>query len=115
MLYSNLPVFAGFGVLSVIRRCKDSHLVDLPPDKEDDCKEVEDDQGGDEDGRLSTIVPGTLPPPSLQGINGIKWREKRIETMKDMNYLCMVQRALLKGVWGLLYCLRSLSNPPDKV
>ena len=28
------------------------HLVDLPPDQEDDCHEVEDDEGGDEDGSL---------------------------------------------------------------
>ena len=49
-----------------------THLVDLPPNEEDNCKEVEDDQGGDEDRRLRTIIPGTLPPPSLQSGNGIE-------------------------------------------
>ena len=57
---------------STREKAKDSHLVDLSPDEEDDCKEVEDDQGGDEDGRLRTIIPGTLPPTSLQSSNGIE-------------------------------------------
>ena len=57
---------------STSKKAKDSHLVDLPPDEEDDCKEVEDDQGGDEDRRLRTIIPGTLPPTSLQSSNGIE-------------------------------------------
>ena len=41
------------------------NLVDLPPDEEDDRKEVENDQGGDKDRRLRSIIPRTLPPPNL--------------------------------------------------
>ena len=36
------------------------YLVDLPPDQEDDCHEVEDDEGGDEDGILWSVVLITL-------------------------------------------------------
>ena len=43
-----------------LHTCIFIHLVDLPPDQEDDCHEVEDDEGGDEDGSLWSVVSVTL-------------------------------------------------------
>ena len=48
-----------------IKKINLENLVYLPPDEEDDRKEVEHDQGGDEDRSLRSIVPRTLPPPNL--------------------------------------------------
>ena len=61
------------------------NLVNLSPDEEDNCKEVEHDQGGDKDRRLRSIIPRTLPPPSL-------WRHTKnwdFQILSDIKYLCM--------------------------